>query len=76
MDKTEKIIDMIEHPERYSEDELRSLLIDDAEGRDTYKTICYLNNNIQTETKQRRHKPLHSLIQNKAADIDIAVCII
>ena len=39
MDKTEKIIDMIEHPERYSEDELRSLLIDDAEGRDTYETI-------------------------------------
>lgn len=76
MDKTEKIIDMIEHPERYSEDELRSLLIDDAEGRDTYKTICYLNAAMQAEAKPRRLKPLLSLIQNKAAAIAIAVCLI
>ena len=76
MDKTEKIIDMIEHPERYSEDELRSLLIDDAEGRDTYKTICYLNAAMQAEAKPRQHKPLLSLIQNKAAAIAIAVCLI
>ena len=72
---------MIEHPERYSEDELRSLLIDDAEGRDTYKTICYLNAAMQAEAKPRRHKPrrhkpLLSLIQNKAAAIAIAVCLI
>ena len=67
---------MIEHPERYSEDELRSLLIDDAEGRDTYETICYLNAAMQAEAKPRRHKPLLSLIQNKAAAIAIAVCLI
>ena len=42
MDKTKRIIDMTEHPERYSEDELRQLLMDDEEGRKIYRTICEL----------------------------------
>ena len=39
MDKTRKIIHMTEHPDQYSEDELRQLLIDDDEGRKIYRTI-------------------------------------
>ena len=43
MDKIERIIDMTEHPERYTEDELRQLLIDDDEGSRIYKTISEVN---------------------------------
>ena len=31
MDKIERIIDMTEHPERYSQDELQKMLIEDDE---------------------------------------------
>lgn len=34
---------MTEHPERYTEDELRQMLIDDDEGSKIYKTISELN---------------------------------
>ena len=43
MDKIERIIDMTEHPERYTEDELRQMLIDDDEGSRIYKTISEIN---------------------------------
>ena len=43
MDKIERIIDMTEHPERYTEDELRQMLIDDDEGSKIYKTISEIN---------------------------------
>ena len=43
MDKIERIIDMTEHPERYSQDELQKMLIEDDEGSRIYKTISEVN---------------------------------
>lgn len=39
MDKIEKILDIIDHPEKYSEEEIR-LTLADEESRKLYKTLC------------------------------------
>ena len=71
MDKIERIIDMTEHPERYTEDELRQLLIDDDEGNRIYKTISELNvafnmdSGMRLSQKTKKyHLELHIMIQN------------
>ena len=56
MDKTERIIDMTEHPERYSEDELRKMLIDDDEGSRIYRTITELNAALTFEEMAKSDK--------------------
>ena len=53
MDKIERIIDMTEHPERYTEDELRQMLIDDDEGSRIYKTISEINVAFNMENGMR-----------------------
>ena len=77
MDKIERIIDMTEHPERYTEDELRQLLIDDDEGNRIYKTISELNVAFNMDSGMRlsqKTKKYHFI--NKAAAAIIAICLI
>lgn len=79
MDKTERIIDMTEHPERYSEDELRQLLVNDDEGRRIYKTISELN--VAFAMKARKHDGNTSTISNilfwkKTAAVFISICLL
>ena len=73
MDKTRKIIDMTEHPENYSEDELRQLLIDDDEGRKIYRTICQLNAALECKSDM---KPRRVSMIGKIAAIFVGVCLI
>ncbi|MGM9734665.1 MAG: FecR domain-containing protein [Prevotella sp.] len=87
MDKIERIIDMTEHPERYTEDELRQLLIDDDEGNRIYKTITEINVafNMDKEASMSSspestgmsilRKVKNSFI-NKAAAAIITICLI
>ena len=77
MDKIERIIDMTEHPERYTEDELRQMLIDDDEGSRIYKTISEINVAFNMENGMRllQKSKQHSFI-NKAAAAVIAICLI
>ena len=77
MDKIERIIDMTEHPERYTEDELRQMLIDDDEGSRIYKTISEINVAFDMENGMRllQKSKQHSFI-NKAAAAVIAICLI
>ena len=77
MDKIERIIDMTEHPERYTEDELRQLLIDDDEGNRIYKTLSELNVAFNMDSGMRlsqKTKKYHFI--NKAAAAIIAICLI
>lgn len=77
MDKIERIIDMTEHPERYTEDELRQLLIDDDEGNRIYKTISELNVAFNMDSGMllsQKTKKYHFI--NKAAAAIIAICLI
>ena len=77
MDKIERIIDMTEHPERYTEDELRQLLIDDDEGNRIYKTLSELNVALNMDSGMRlsqKTKKYHFI--NKAAAAIIAICLI
>lgn len=77
MDKIERIIDMTEHPERYTEDELRQLLIDDDEGNRIYKTMSELNVAFNMDSGMRlsqKTKKYHFI--NKAAAAIIAICLI
>lgn len=77
MDKIERIIDMTEHPERYTEDELRQMLIDDDEGNRIYKTISELNVAFNMDSGMRlsqKTKKYHFI--NKAAAAIIAICLI
>ncbi|MGM9778684.1 MAG: FecR domain-containing protein [Prevotella sp.] len=77
MDKIERIIDMTEHPERYTEDELRQLLIDDDEGNRIYKTISELNVAFNMDSGMRlsqKTKKYHFI--NKVAAAIIAICLI
>ena len=88
MDKIERIIDMTEHPERYTEDELRQLLIDDDEGSRIYKTISELNVALSMEKdaamsltpKSAGMRLLQKVKEyrfiNKAAAAVIAICLI
>ena len=87
MDKIERIIDMTEHPERYTEDELRQMLIDDDEGSRIYKTISEINVAFDMEkdalmsssSKSAGMKILHRIKQiyiSKAAAAVIAICLI
>lgn len=48
MDKTERIIDMMEHPEQYSEDDFQKLLLDD-DSRTTFKTIAEMGAALMPE---------------------------
>ena len=77
MDKIERIIDMTEHPERYTEDELRQLLIDDDEGNRIYKTLSELNVAFNMDSGMRlsqKTRKYHFI--NKAAAAIIAICLI
>ena len=77
MDKIERIIDMTEHPERYTEDELRQLLIDDDEGNRIYKNLSELNVAFNMDSGMRlsqKTKKYHFI--NKAAAAIIAICLI
>lgn len=77
MDKIERIIDMTEYPERYTEDELRQLLIDDDEGNRIYKTLSELNVAFNMDSGMRlsqKTKKYHFI--NKAAAAIIAICLI
>ena len=86
MDKTERIIDMTEHPERYSEDELRKMLIDDDEGSRIYRTIAELNVALSFEetSKSDNKKAGMGLYAhwnkqgfiNKTAAVIVAICLI
>ena len=86
MDKTERIIDMTEHPERYSEDELRKMLIDDDEGSRIYRTIAELNVALSFEetSKSDNKKTGMGLAAhwnkpgfiNKTAAVIVAICLI
>ena len=86
MDKTERIIDMTEHPERYSEDELRKMLIDDDEGSRIYRTITELNAALtfeemaksdKGEAKMRLSDKWNKLrFINKTAAVIVAICLI
>ena len=77
MDKIERIIDMTEHPERYTEDELRQLLIDDDEGNRIYKTLSELNVAFNMDSGMRlSQKPKKYHFINKAAAAIIAICLI
>lgn len=87
MDKIERIIDMTEHPERYTEDELRQMLIDDDEGSKIYKTISEINVAFGMEkdtlmSSSPRYTGM-SILQkvkqsfiNKAAAAVIVICLI
>ena len=86
MDKTERIIDMTEHPERYSEDELRKMLIDDDEGSRIYRTIAELNVALSfEETSKSDNKKTGMGLSahwnkpgfiNKTAAVIVAICLI
>lgn len=86
MDKTERIIDMTEHPERYSEDELRKMLIDDDEGSRIYRTIADLNVALSfEETSKSVNKKAGMRLSahwnkpgfiNKTAAVIVAICLI
>ena len=86
MDKTERIIDMTEHPERYSEDELRKMLIDDDEGSRIYRTIADLNVALSfEETSKSGNKKAGMGLSahwnkpgfiNKTAAVIVAICLI
>ena len=86
MDKTERIIDMTEHPERYSEDELRKMLIDDDEGSRIYRTIADLNVALSfEETSKSDNKKTGMGLSahwnkpgfiNKTAAVIVAICLI
>ena len=68
---------MTEHPERYTEDELRQLLIDDDEGNRIYKTLSELNVAFNMDSGMRlsqKTKKYHFI--NKAAAAIIAICLI
>ena len=79
MDKIERIIDMTEHPERYSQDELQKMLIEDDEGSRIYKTISEVNAALGMEKdvkmKQTNSKTASRFIQKVAAAI-IGICLI
>ena len=77
MEKIERIIDMTEHPERYTEDELRQMLIDDDEGNRIYKTISEINVAFNMENGMRltHRSKQHNFINNAAAAV-IAICLI
>lgn len=78
MDKTERIIDMTEHPERYSEDEIRELLVNDDEGRRIYKTISELN--VAFTMEERKHDDntftVNILFWKKTAAVFIGICLL
>ena len=86
MDKTERIIDMTEHPERYSEDELRKMLIDDDEGSRIYRTIADLNVALSFEETSRSDNKKAGMglsahwnkpgFINKTAAVIVAICLI
>ena len=79
MDKIERIIDMTEHPERYSQDELQKMLIEDDEGSRIYKTISEVNAAFGMEKdvkmKQTSSKTASRFMQKVAAAI-IGICLI
>ena len=79
MDKIERIIDMTEHPERYSQDELQKMLIEDDEGSRIYKTISEVNAGMSLENdvkmKQTSSKTASRFMQKVAAAI-IGICLI
>ena len=86
MDKTERIIDMTEHPERYSEDELRKMLIDDDEGSRIYRTIAELNVALSFEETSKSDNKKAGMglaghwnkpgFINKTAAVIVAICLI
>ncbi len=78
MDKTERIIDMTEHPEKYSEEELRQMLIDDDEGRMLYKTITELNAAFGMEAGQDDGKLTFTVrgLRRKVAAVVVGVCLL
>lgn len=79
MDKIERIIDMTEHPERYSQDELQKMLIEDDEGSRIYKTISEVNAALGMEKdvkmKHASSKTASRFMQKVAAAI-IGICLI
>ena len=79
MDKIERIIDMTEHPERYSQDELQKMLIEDDEGSRIYKTISEVNAALGMEKDvkmtQANSKTASRFMQKVAAAI-IGICLI
>ena len=87
MDKTERIIDMTEHPERYTEDELRQMLIDDDEGSRIYRTIAELNAALTYEEMAKSDNDRNAKMRlsdkwnklrfiNKTAAVIVAICLI
>ena len=87
MDKIERIIDMTEHPERYTEDELRQMLIDDDEGSRIYRTIAELNAALTYEEMAKSDKDRNAKMRlsdkwnklrfiNKTAAVIVAICLI
>ena len=73
MDKTRKIIHMTEHPDQYSEDELRQLLIDDDEGRKIYRTICEINAALELNTNVKTSR---GTMIRKIAAVFVGVCLL
>lgn len=73
MDKTKKIIDMTDHPERYSEDELLQFLVYDEDGRNIYRTICELNAALDGNATVATRR---STLIRKIAAIFVGVCLL
>lgn len=64
---------MTEHPDQYSEDELRQLLIDDDEGRKIYRTICEINAALELNTNVKTSR---GTMIRKIAAVFVGVCLL
>lgn len=90
MDKTDKLIEAVEHPERFSESELQTLL-SDPEARDLYRLMCaaradsYIRDldDSSDETERqwsafkstRRRKPFMAWLRSRRAAVVAALAI-
>ncbi|MGM9698836.1 MAG: hypothetical protein ACI3Y0_09350 [Prevotella sp.] len=82
MDKIKKVTDMMEHPELYSEEDFREMLLDD-DSRLTFKAIAELEAafDAQDETQQQvddGDKPQHSTtpLWRKIAAAVVGICLL
>lgn len=70
MEKFQKAIDLADHPEKYTEDEIRSLL-EDKEIRETYNALCEadsalnLPGNLTSEEIEREWERLNKGMKSK-----------
>lgn len=76
MDKIERIMDMTEHPEKYSEEELRDLLVDDEEGRKIYRTICELHVAMDAGKAESPRRSIKISFIRKMAAIFVGACLL